>query len=348
MRRAVAIAGLYGVLCGCAQILGVDDVLYRGGDAAAEAMSDASAEGAADVVVDVSPPPSCDGPCPPTTIVTHAGLLPTLATDGANVFFRTSDTVWLCPTTGCASPTPVASTATTGLEIVSASSNLVVWTDGTKVLGCAPGACGIPKTYVDFTPRPVTGLAASTASSFVLASGGDVSLLSVNRISLDGATDTPVFSGSPGGGSPGPVAAVPGALHVYWSQVGAPTLYDCAQPPCAQPDHTLGAPNGSPTALVATPSSLFISSGGLYIAPSNLASAQSFVAGAIAGIAIKTSSAASVYFAQGTSVESCGATETPPCKPVTHHTASAPITAIAADDVAVYWIEGSSIMRLAL
>jgi hypothetical protein len=355
VRRAVSIAGLQFVLCGCAQLLGVDDVAYRGGDAAVDAMADTAQDAArpdavADVEVDTSP--SCDGPCPPATLVTKSGLLPTLATDGVHVFLRTSDSVWSCPTTGCTSPTLVASTATTGLQVVSASSNLVVWSDGTKVFGCAPAACGIPKTYLDFAPKPVTGLAASTASSFVLAAGGDTAALSVHRASLDGSSDTTVFSGSPGGGAPGPVAAVPGAPHVYWSQVGTPTLYDCAQSQsqCGQPDHVLGSLNGSPTAVVATLSSVFIlSSNGLAVAPPDLSSsAQSFVAGALGGVTIKTSSTSRVYFAQGKTIQSCGSTDAPPCTPVTHHSGSAAITAIAADDAALYWIEGSSIMRLAL
>jgi len=345
---AVRIAGLQLVLCGCAQLLGVDDVVYRGGDdGAAEAMTDASPEAIADVVVDVSPP-SCDGPCPATTLTTKGGLLATLATDGTNVFFRTIDTVWSCAITGCGSAKSVASTSSTGLQVAAASSNLVVWTDGTKVLGCPPGSCGIPKTYVDFTPKAVTGLAASPISSFVLASGGDGSLLSVHRISLDGVTDTPVFSGSPGGGAPGPVAAVPGASQVYWSQVGTPTLYDCAATSCAQPDHTVSSTGGTPSALLATPAALFVlSAAGLYIAPSPISATQTFLAASIAGMTITTTSTARIYFANGTTIQSCSTT--PPCSsPVTHHTGAAAISAIAADDVALYWIEGSSVMRMEL
>lgn len=353
MPSAVRIAGLQLVLCGCAQLLGVDDVVYRGDGAVEAAMSDASspeatADVAADVVVDVSPP-VCDGPCPATTVTTKSGILPTLATDGTNVFFRTSDTVWSCATTGCGSATSVAATSTSGLQVVAASSNLVVWTDGTKVRGCAPGACGIPKTYVDFTPKAVTGLAASTLSSFVLASGGDPSVLSVHRITLDAVTDTLVYTGSPGGGAPGPVAAVPGASQVYWSQVGAATLYDCAQTSCAQPQHTVTSSGGSPTALLATPSALFVLTlSGLYIAPSPIAATQSFLPVAIAGMTITTTSTARVYFAQGKTIQSCSTT--PPCNaPTTHYTAATAIGAIAANDVALYWIEGtSSVMRMAL
>lgn len=343
MPRVVPIAGLSWMLCGCAQLLGVDDVVYRG-DGSVEAMSDAALESAADVAIEASP--SCDGPCPPTTLVSKGGLLPTLATDGTNVFLRTADTVWSCATSGCASPTPLASTSTSGLQIVAASSDLVVWTDGPKVFGCAPGACGIPKTYVTFGSKPVTGLAASTLSSFVLAAGGDGSLLSVHRISLDGLTDTPVYSGSPGGGSPGPVAAVPGASQVYWSQVGTPTLYDCSQTTCAQPEHTVGS-SGSPSALLATSSALFVlTPSGISIAPSPIASTQSFASGTVTGMTTTTASTATIYFAEGAAIRSCSTT--PPCTPTTVHTGGAAITAIAADGVALYWIEGTSIMRQAL
>jgi hypothetical protein len=339
--RIVAIAGLQFVLGGCAQLLGVDDVVYRGGDAATDAPSDATQD---DVTSDA---PRCDGPCAPTTLVTQGGLLPTLATDGAHVFFRTADTVWSCPTTGCASPELVASTSMTGLQVVSASSNLVVWTDGTAVLGCAPGACGTPTTYVDFTPMPVTGLAASVASSFVLASGGDTSALSVHRITLDGQTDTQVFAGAPGGGAPGPVAAAPKSQHVYWSQVGTPTLYDCAQATCASAADTRPVVS-SPTQIVATGAAVLVATGaGLLFAPSNLASSTTFASGAIAGVALAPSSTARVYFATPTTIASCATSSSPPCAPTTHHTGTA-IRAIAADDVALYWIEGSSIMRLAL
>lgn len=345
MPRVIAIAGLQLVLVGCSELLGVDGVVYRG-DAEIEAATDAAPDVMADVMMDVAPP-SCDGPCPPTTLVTKTGLVPALATDGAHVFFRTTDTVWSCPTTGCASPTFVASTSTAGLQTVSASMDLVVWSDGTKVLGCAPGACGTPTTYVDFAPKPVTGIAASVASSFVLASGGDASVLSVHRISLDGQTDTQVFSGSPGGGAPGPVAAVPKAQHVYWSQVGTPAIYDCTQAQCASAANTLTG-IASPTALVATGTSVFIASGaGLVVAPSNLATSTPFASGAISGLALSPNSTARVYFATGTNVESCATSASPPCAPSTHHTGSG-ITAIAADDTAIYWIEGASVMRLAL
>jgi hypothetical protein len=332
------------MLCGCAQLLGVDDVVYRGGDGATEAMTDASSSDA-DVTADASP--SCDGPCPPTTIVTKSGLLPTLATDGTHVFFRTIDTVWSCSTSGCANnPTALASTSTSGLEIVAAASDLVVWTDGSSVFGCAPGACGIPRTYFNFASKPVTGLAASTLSSFVLAAGGDGALLSVHRNTLDGANDAQIYSGSPGGGSPGPVAAVPGANEVYWSQVGTPTLYDCSQATCAQPEHTVGSSGGSPTALLATSKALFVvTPGGVQIASAPIASTQSFVSGAIQGVTITTTSAATIYFCEDTIIQSCSTT--PPCTSAPIHTGSG-ITAIAADGVALYWIEGSSIMRMAL
>lgn len=348
MPRVVPIAGLPLMLCGCAQLLGVDDVVYRGGDGAVEAMSDASSPDADADADATSDAPVCDGPCPPTTVVTMNGMLPTLATDGTNVFFRTLDTVWSCATSGCGtSPTSVKSTSTTGLEVVAASMDLVVWTDGAKVFGCPPGACGIPKTYVDFTPAPVTGIAASTVSSFVVAAGGNSSQLAVHRVTLGGA-DTLVYSGSPGGGLPGPVAAVPSATQVYWSEVGAPTLFDCAQATCStQPDHTVNSSGGSPSALLATPNALFVlTTSGLYIAPSPIASTQTFTSGSIAGVAITTTSTDRIYFAEGMTIQSCSTT--PPCTPTTHHTGGAAITAIAADDSALYWIEGSSIMRLAL
>jgi len=155
-----------------------------------------------------------------------------------------------------------------------------------------------------------------------------------------------VYAGSPGGGSPGPVAAVPNASHVYWSQVGTPTLYDCAQTSCAQPDHTVGSSGGSPASLLAIPSALFVvTPSGISIAPSPIAATQPFVSGGgVAGMTITTSSTARVYFAEGKTIQSCGAA--PPCAPVTHYTGGAAITAIAADDAAIYWIEGSSIMRL--
>jgi hypothetical protein len=329
------------LLWGCAELLGVDDVVYRGGDGAVEAMTDATDAATIDA------PSSCDGPCPPTMVVTQNGLLPTLATDGTNVFFRTQGTVWSCPTTGCASPTSLSATSTTGLEVVAGSTNLALWTDGTKVYGCAPGACGIPKTYVDFASRPVTGLAASTLSSFVLASGGDGSILSVHRISLDASNDTTVFSGSPGGGAPGPVAAEPNASHVYWSQVGTPTLFDCAQTSCTQPDHTVNSSGGSPMALLAISKALFVvTSSGISIAPTPISTTQSFTSGSIAGATTTTSSTARIYFAEGQTIQSCSTT--PPCTPTTEHAGNAAITAITADDVALYWIEGSTIMRQAL
>src|SRR5947209_19761347 len=104
------------LLGGCSQLLGVDDVVYRGAeaDAASDAFSDseaASQDVALDVTLDVTP--SCDGGCKPTIVVSASGLAPTLATDGALVFFRTSDTVWSCPTSGCAPATKVAPTSTT-------------------------------------------------------------------------------------------------------------------------------------------------------------------------------------------------------------------------------------------
>jgi hypothetical protein len=346
VRRTLSIlsvvGGLMCVLGGCAQLLGVDDVTWRGGDSAPiDALVDQTDASAPDAMFDA---PTCDVPC---TLVTQSGILPALATDGVSVFFRTADTVWSCPVTGCANATPVRTTSTTGLHAVSASTNLVVWSDGNAVLGCAPGACATPTTFVDFSPQPVTGLAASPTSSFVLASAGDGSSLAVHTITLVGQTDTNVFTGAPGGGAPGPVAAVPKSPHVYWSQVGVPTLYDCAQAQCASPADTKSI-LASPSALVATGSAVFAATGsGLVSATANLASTTTFANGAIAGVALSPNSTSRVYFASGTSVQSCATNASPPCTPTTHHTGSA-ISAIAADDVAVYWIEGTSVMRLVL
>jgi hypothetical protein len=240
----------------------------------------------------------------------------------------------------------VHSTSTTGLHAVAASSNLVVWTDGTAVLGCAPGACGAPTIFTDFSTKPVAGIAASPTSSFVLAAGGDGSFLGVHTITL-GGSDSVVFSGNPGGGMPGPVAAAPKSAHVYWSQVGTPTLYDCAQASCGTPADTLSIP--SPTALVATDMHVFVATpSGLVITPKNPTSSTPFANGVIAGVALSPNSTARVYFATGATIQSCSTTEAAPCAPVTHYGGASTITALAAADDALYWIEGSAVMRLAL
>jgi len=225
-----------------------------------------------------------------------------------------------------------------------------VWSNGNLVLGCVPGSCGVPTTYTNFTPFAVGGLAATLSSSFVLMSGGDNSNLIVRKNTLDGQNEQTVYTGTPGGGAPGPVAATPNSSHVYWSQMGVGTVYDCTQTSCGGTPTTTRSIATTPTSMVATLNDVYVgTAAGLLRLPSDLStSPATLVNGVIAGVALSPNVTSRVYFATGTTIQSCS-TGTTTCAPTTHYPGSTTsISAIAAADDAVYWIEGTQIMRLAL
>src|SRR6185312_9077623 len=176
----------------------------------------------------------------------------------------------------------------------------------------------------------LAGLAASPASSWVLASGSNATTLRVLRATIDGSSQDQVVSQSNGGGSAGPVAAVPKAPRVYWAVEGTPAIFDCVSPPCATPDHNTAGLAFSPIGLVATGAAVFFgTSGGLYTAAADLTNARLFAgSGFVVAVALRTSSIATVYFVEhvGASwdVESCPTSGS--CTPAVLHATTTAVT----------------------
>ncbi len=355
MRTFMALASVGIALGACAQVLDLDAVVYVGVDAAPDAPEDGRADATADAALEADATPTCDAPCPPATLLVESGLEPTLATDGKNVFVRVGGEVQACSVNGCASASHVFTAGSATPRLVAASASRVYWNDGNAVFGCAgAGACGTPSTIVDLGALQLTGLAASTASSWVHAVGWSGGTLRVVRASLDGSTQTQVISQSIASSTSGAVVAVPQSTRVYWAEDGVPGIFDCASPPCASPDHATTALASSPLGLAATIASVFFgTSSGLYVADKDLATAKSFASGGVVEhVVTTTASEASVYFVEGAgaawTLAACP-TSSPTCpSPSVLHTTTTAITALAADDTSLYWIEGTAVMRLVL
>jgi hypothetical protein len=355
----VALASVGISLTGCAQLLDIGGLDYRGSDASEEVapgdaeVPDADAEAQADSgAIEAAPP--CDGPCAPTTLVTTGGLEPTIATDGKSVFLRAGTEVESCSVGGCQSPSHVYTTSAATPRLVAASSSRVYWNDGSAVFGCAgAGACGAPTTMMDLGSLALTGLSASLASSWVVASGWGSGNLSVLRAAPDGTSEGPVVAQTIGGGTSGAVVVVPQSSRVYWAEDGAPTIFDCVAPPCASPDHNTNALALSPLGLVATLAQVFFgTTSGLYVADKDLASAKPFAgSGVIGGVVLQPSSEAVVYFVEHAganwTIESCP-TGGASCTPAALHTTTTAVSALAADDASLVWIEGNAVMRMVL
>ena len=349
MSRLVVLASMGISLGGCAQILGVGDLVYRGPDASADVAEESPPEiDAGADVLDASSAP--DGP---TTLFVETGLEPTIATDGARVFVRTSGAVQSCPTSGCASPTHVWTSTGAAPRFVAATATRVIWNEDAAVYGCdGATTCATPTVMVDLgSSYQLGGIAASPASSWVLASGWSGSTLRVLRSNLDGTSQDQVVSQTLGGGTAGPVTAAPGSPHVYWSEVGAPAIFDCVSPPCASPDHNTNALASSPLALVATLGPVFFgTTTGLWTADASLGSSQSFAgSGLVASVAL---SGTTVYFVEHAgatwTIESCPTGTAPCASPAPLHASATAISALVAESAALDWIEGDAVMRMVL
>lgn len=375
MRRPVSLAWLALTSLACSQLLGIDDLAWRGGDASVDAPVDAELDDVAeDAPLDAATcdgsfaadPKNCGrcghdcfggacdaGACEPATLLAQSGLEATLATDGEQVFFRVGGAVDACSVTGCASPTTLWTASAATPRLVAASAGRVYWNDGNAVYGCdAAAPCGTPATMFDLGASQLTGLAASAASSWVLGAGYTASTLRVMRAKTDASTSDQVVSMSIGGSTSGAVTAVPQSSHVYWGEEGAPAIFDCVSPPCTTYDHDTTALGSSPLAMVATIASVFFgTTGGLWTVDASLANAKAFAgSGTVALVVLAPSSESTVYFvsqAAGTwTLASCPTAACP--SPATLRATTTPITALAADDVSLYFIEGGAIERLAL
>ena len=186
----------------------------------------------------------------------------------------------------------------------------------------------------------------------MLANGSNATTLRVLRATLDGSSQDQVVSQSNGGGSAGPVAAVPKSARVYWAVEGTPAVFDCASPPCATADHNTAGLAFSPIGLAATGAAVFFgTSAGLYTAAADLTNAHSLAgSGTVVAVALRTSSVSAVYFVEHVggswNVESCPTSGS--CAPVLLHTTTTAVTALAGDDASLVWIEGDAVMRMVL
>ncbi len=340
---------------GCSTILGIDDLRYVGGDASADAnASDGGAEAEASSCNghDCLGGACSNGVCQPVLVMQTSSLQPTLATDGVNVFFRDASGVKSCAVSGCANATPMASAASSG--VVGVSTTRVYWSETTTIRSCAKTAC-TPSTLIDLGALGVTGMAASTESSFVFAAGSAAGTLGVWRAGLDGSGLQQVISQSIASSTSGAVASPAGSQRAYWAQIGTPAISYCDATCGTTPDATTIAMPVSAQAMVATSQAVFVATAnGVFRTPAALTPTPTGFAGSaqVRALALSTSGA-TLYFAEMLSgstsaIRSCAASATT-CSPTDVHLASNPITALAVDDVAMYWVEGTTaIWRLAL
>lgn len=246
----------------------------------------------------------------------------------------------------------IAASSTSG--VVAVSSQRVYWSEATKIESCDKSSCA-PTTLIDLGALGVTGLAASPQISSVFAAGSAAGTLGVWRSTLDGSSVVSVTTQSIASSSAGAVACAAGSSRVYWAQIGTPMISFCNAQCPTNPDGTTQSLPISPTAMVATAANVFFaSSSGVFRVDQSLTGSGAGFAGsnAIHALALSTSSD-TLYYAElltasTSALRSCATNVAACASPVDVHLASTQIAAVAVDDVAIYWIEGNTIMRLAL
>lgn len=278
-----------------------------------------------------------------------------LAADGTHVYFRTNTAVEACPATAktCV-PTSIWTTTHPLSNMLTAATGYVFWNDGSVIYGCTSTSC-TPTQYLDTSATSGTLYAIGSAlgSKYLWAVAQDTTPnINVWQMGLDDTSPSPriIITYDPGPAQPNLVAATPASSRVIWSTASTPTLYVCQDPTsCAMAPSGNTTSTPSPLALVATPSALYVASavsGVWYTTDLSLASGTSHFAGSnqIFGLAANGTST-TIFYAEQSAIFGCPTSGTS-CQMLYQTTGS--IGALAADNTAIYWIEGPKLMRLVL
>ncbi len=358
MRSIVPLAALVSVLGGCAQLIGLDDVGFRGIDGATDApfdgpgsedASDAGATCDANTQLD---PKNCGrcghdclgadcsyGACGALVVTSGTYLSASLATDGVRVFYRDQTSVRSCPVGGCDAGELLASAPANSAGAIAAGPTAVYWSDGTAVRSCTKTACAQPKDVFDASPLAIDGVGTSASHVYVTA---HTSLeIALFQSALDGTSATQLEQQA-NATATGAVAARPQG-GVYWYETApSPTVFYCAST-CASGPTASRVLAAAPTGIIATDSAVFVATlAGIFRMDDALASPPAaFYAGAASAIA---NGSGAIFFVSPASPDRIGACSTAgsacasPMWLYTTTTSSYPLVAIAADGIAVYWI----------
>jgi hypothetical protein len=169
----------------------------------------------------------------PTVLVSGLSSPGGIAALHSSVYFieaGDSGSISSCPSSGCVSPTVIASVS--GVLVAVDAVN-VYWTDGTEVSSCPLAGCSGSPTVL-FSAKGATGIALDAANVYVTTdlSGIDSAAGSVLSCSQSGCSGKPSTLAT---GQGGPMAIAVFGGTVYWGNTqGDGDIWSCAATGCAE------------------------------------------------------------------------------------------------------------------
>lgn len=358
------------LLAGCNLLIGVNDLVYTGPVDADGAISDAPGEtdGPADASADAPPadagcdadvatdPANCGacghgclggtcdaGVCQPFLVTTGTNVV-ALASDGANLYLRSTTDIRSCPVGGCSGGgTFVASVGSSAIRRVRVTATDLLWNDGAHLYTCNKASCA-PADRLTANANPVVDFWISDSIFWAAQSNGNQPwAYVVGKCPLTAGNCPQITSGA--SDAIGVVAGL--GFDAYWS-TSTSGILRCTGTCGVDASTNTTTALGFVTSLDPQQSAVWAGhSQGLARLGTDLTTALPIVSsGYVTRVLVDQND---VFFVDGSSrnVDRCPAVANA-CTPSVLRHATVNIDDLALDATAIYWTEGmSQVWRLA-